>query len=126
MDRFDDNSNYRAGIKPWTPENPNTDVPRAYYGSTLNSRGDTERWLENGSFFRLKLLSIAYNIPDNLLKKAGFSNAQISLSGQNILTFTKYTGLDPEFSNGSIFEKGYDYGAYPNLKVFSFGLQLGF
>ncbi|ULT42374.1 TonB-dependent receptor [Niabella defluvii] len=72
MDRFDDNSNYRAGIQPWTPENPNTDVPRAYYGSTLNSRGDTERWLENGSFFRLKLLSIAYNLPDNLLKRLGF------------------------------------------------------
>lgn len=126
MDRFDDNSNYRAGIQPWTPENPNTDVPRAYYGSTLNSRGDTERWLENGSFFRLKLLSIAYNLPDNLLKKVGFSNAQISLTGQNIITFTKYTGLDPEFSNGSIFEKGYDFGAYPNLKMYSVGLQLGF
>lgn len=126
MDRFDDNSNYRAGIKPWTPENPNTDVPRAYYGSTLNSRGDTERWLENGSFFRLKLLSIAYNLPERLLKKAGFTNAQISLTGQNIITFTKYTGLDPEFSNGSVFEKGYDFGAYPNLKMYSLGLQLGF
>jgi len=126
MDRFDDNSNYRAGIQPWTPENPNTDVPRAYYGSTLNSRGDTERWLENGSFFRLKLLSIAYNLPDNLLKKVGFSNAQVSLTGQNIITFTKYTGLDPEFSNGSVFEKGYDFGAYPNVKMYSLGLQLGF
>ncbi len=126
MDRFDDNSNYRAGIRPWTPENPNTDVPRAYYGSTLNSRGDTERWLENGSFFRLKFLSIAYNIPDRVLKNIGFSNAQVSLTGQNMLTFTKYTGLDPEFSNGSIFEKGYDFGAYPNLKIYSIGLQLGF
>ncbi len=125
MDRFDDNSNYRKGIKPWTPENPNTDVPRAYYASTLNSRGDTERWLENGSFFRLKLLSLAYNLPQNLLKHVGFSNAQISLTGQNIVTFTRYTGLDPEFSNGSIFEKGYDYGAYPNLKVISLGIQLG-
>ncbi len=126
MDRFDDNSNYRAGIQPWTPENPNTDVPRAYYGSTLNSRGDTERWLENGNFFRLKLLSVAYNLPDKLLEKVGFSNAQVSLTGQNILTFTGYTGLDPEFSNGSIFEKGYDFGAYPNLKMYSIGIQLGF
>lgn len=92
----------------------------------LIPRGDTERWLENGSFFRLKFLSIAYNIPDRVLKNIGFSNAQVSLTGQNMLTFTKYTGLDPEFSNGSIFEKGYDFGAYPNLKIYSIGLQLGF
>src|SRR5690606_127128 len=44
--RFDDNSNYMKGVKPWTPENTNTKIPRAYYGTTLNSRGDTERWLE--------------------------------------------------------------------------------
>lgn len=125
-DRFDDNSNYRSGIKPWTPENPNTNVPRAYYASTLNSRGDTDRWLENGSFFRLKLISIAYNLPDHLLKKIGFANAQISLTGQNVITITKYTGLDPEFSNSSIFEKGYDSGVYPNVKMYSLGLQLGF
>jgi len=126
MDRFDDNSNYRAGIQPWTPENPNTDVPRAYYGSTLNSRGDSDRWLENGSFFRLKYVSLSYKVPESAVKKIGFQNARITLSGQNLLTFTKYTGLDPEFSNGSILEKGYDYGAFPNLKMYSLGLQFGF
>lgn len=126
MDRFDDNSNYRAGIQPWTPDNPNTNVPRAYYGTTLNSRGDTDRWLENGSFMRLKFVSIAYNIPKAIVNKIGFANAQISVSGQNLLTFTKYTGLDPEFLNASIFEKGYDYGAFPNVRMYSMGLQFGF
>ena len=125
-DRFDDNSNYRAGIQPWTPENPNTSVPRAVYASTLNARGDIDRWLENGSFVRLKLLSLAYRLPQNLIKRIGFESAQVSVSAQNILTFTKYTGLDPEFSNTSIFEKGYDYGAYPNVRMVSFGLNFGF
>lgn len=124
-DRFDDNSNYRKGVQPWTPQNPNTDVPRAYYASTLNSRGDTERWLESGSFFRLKLLSIGYNLPKSIVERVGFSSAQISLTGQNLITFTRYTGLDPEFSNGSIFEKGYDFGSYPNVKTISLGIQLG-
>lgn len=124
-DRFDDNSNYRQGVQPWTPENPNTDVPRALYASTLNARGDIERWLENGSFFRLKLLSLAYNLPADLLKRIGFSSAQVSLTGQNLITITKYSGLDPEFSNTSIFEKGYDFGAYPNLRMISLGIQLG-
>jgi len=126
MDRFDDNSNYRAGVQPWTSENPNTDVPRAYYASTLNSRGDTDRWLEDGSFMRLKYLSLAYTIPAAIIQRIGFSNAQVSVAGQNLLTFTKYTGLDPEFNNSNIFERGYDYGAFPNLKMYTVGLQFGF
>ncbi|WP_026309634.1 SusC/RagA family TonB-linked outer membrane protein [Niabella aurantiaca] len=125
-DRFDDNSNYRAGIQPWTPENPNTDMPRVLYASTLNARGDTERWLENGNFFRLKLINLSYRLSDAFVKKIGFEHAQVSVSGQNLLTFTPYSGLDPEFSNTSIFEKGYDFGAYPNVRMVTFGLNFGF
>jgi hypothetical protein len=126
VDRFDDNSNYRKGVQPWTPDNPNTSTPRAYYGSTINSRGDTDRWLEDGSFTRLKLLSLAYNLPAKFLKPIGFSSAQVSLSGQNLLTFTKYNGLDPEFVNTNLFERGADNFSFPNLKTVSVGLQFGF
>lgn len=126
LDSFSDNSNYRAGIQPWTPDNRNTDVPRAFYGSTINARGDTDRWLENGSFARLKYIGLSYNLPKPLLSKIGFNSAEITLSAQNLFTITKYKGLDPEFSNGSIFEKGYDFGAFPNLKSVSLGIQFGF
>jgi TonB-dependent starch-binding outer membrane protein SusC len=126
VDRFDDNSNYRTGIKPWTPENPNTDFPRITKGSTLNSRGDTDRFLESGDFIRLKYIGFGFNVPENVLKKAGISRARLSLSAQNILTITKYKGLDPEFSNGNIFERGVDVGAFPNLKTYSFGVEFGF
>ncbi|RYY54080.1 MAG: TonB-dependent receptor [Chitinophagaceae bacterium] len=126
VDRFDDNSNYRAGIKPWTPENPNTDVPRAFYGSTLNSRGDTDRWLEDGGFFRLKFINISYSLPDAWVKKIGFSNAQISIAGQNLVTFTKFDGIDPEFNNASMFERGVAGFQFPNLKTYSAGIQFGF
>lgn len=126
MDMFSDNTNYRAGIQPWTPENPNTDVPRAFYGSTMNSRGDIDRWLENGSFARMKYIGISYQLPASVLRNIGFNTAQVTLSGQNLLTITKYTGLDPEFSNNSIFEKGHDFGAFPNLKMVSLGVQFGF
>ncbi len=125
-DRFDDNSNYRSGIQPWTPENPNTDFPRVVYASTLNARGDTDRWLEDGSFMRLKYISLGYSLPTSLIERIGFSTAQISVSGQNLLTFTRYSGLDPEFNNSNIFERGFDYGAFPNLKMYSLGVQLGF
>lgn len=126
MDMFSDNTNYRAGIQPWTPENPNTDVPRAYYASTINARGDTDRWLEDGSFVRLKYIGVSYRLPSSLLDKIYFSEAQVTLSGQNLLTFTKYTGLDPEFNNSNIFQKGHDFGVFPNLRTVSLGVQFRF
>ena len=126
VDRFDDDSNYRSGIQPWTPENPNTDFPRIVRGTTLNSRGDSDRWLEDGSFVRLKYVGIGYNIPETALKRIGFDKARISLSAQNIITITDYQGLDPEFSNPNIFQRGVDFGSYPNVQNYSLGVEIGF
>jgi len=75
---------------------------------------------------RLKLISLSYSIPPGIIRRIGFSDAQVSVSGQNLLTFTGYSGLDPEFNNASIFERGFDYGAFPNVRTFSVGLQFGF
>lgn len=126
VDRFDDNSNYRRGIQPWTPENPNTDFPRVTKGSTLNSRGDSDRFLESGDFIRLKYIGFGYNLPKSVLEKSGITRARLTLSAQNVITISKYKGLDPEFSNGNIFERGVDNGAFPNLQTYSFGVEFGF
>jgi len=123
-DRFDDNSNYRKGIQPWQKEGDNG-FPRVVYESTLNSLEATDRWLENGSFIRLKEFSVGYNIPQSILKHISVNQCRISISGQNLLTFTKYTGLDPEFS-GSLYERGRDFAAYPNAKTFTIGLSMSF
>lgn len=129
VDRFDDNSNYRTGIQPWTPENPNTDFPRVTKGSTLNSRGDSDRFLESGDFIRLKYIGFGYNLPDSVLEKTGITRARLTLSAQNVITISKYKGLDPEFSNtgdNRIFERGVDNGAFPNLQTYSFGVEFSF
>ncbi|MFV8334992.1 SusC/RagA family TonB-linked outer membrane protein [Flavobacterium sp. RSP29] len=126
VDRFDDDSNYRAGIQPWTPENPNTDFPRIVKGTTLNARGDSDRFLESGDFIRLKYIGFGYNLPENILQKVGLSSARFSLSAQNVITITKYLGLDPEFSNSNVFERGVDVGSFPNLKTYSFGVEFSF
>jgi len=126
VDRFDDDSNYRAGVQPWTPENPNTDFPRVAKGTTLNSRADSDRWLEDGSFARLKYIGLGYNIPANTLEKIGFSKVRLSISAQNIITITNYQGLDPEFSNSNIFQRGVDLGAFPNVQTYSLGVEFGF
>lgn len=82
--------------------------------------------MEDGSFMRLKYISLAYTLPASITESIGFSNIQVSVSGQNLLTFTPYTGLDPEFNNANIFERGFDFGAFPNTKMYSLGIQLGF
>ena len=126
IDRFDDDSNYRAGIQPWTPENPNTDFPRVVKGTTLNARGDSDRWLEDGTFVRLKYIGVGYTIPQNAIEAVGLESIRINLSAQNLLTFTGYDGLDPEFSNGNIFQRGVDFGSFPNVKTYSIGVDLRF
>ncbi len=126
VDRFDDDSNYRAGVQPWTPENPNTNFPRIVKGTTLNSRGDSDRWLEDGSFARLKYIGFGYSFPKKTLDKIGLSKMRLSLSAQNIITITGYQGLDPEFSNNNIFQRGVDFGSYPNVQTYSLGVEFDF
>lgn len=126
VDRFDDDSNYRASIQPWTVENPNTSFPRVVKGTTLNARGDSDRWLEDGSFARLKYIGLGYSIPDSVLEQIGFSSARVSLSAQNVITITGYKGLDPEFSNSNIFQRGSDVGSFPNVQTYSLGLNFSF
>lgn len=122
LNRFDDNSNYIKGINPWTPENPNTDFPRLLYGDDRNARGDQDRWLEDGSFFKIRVITFGYTIKPNKY----FDQLRLSLSFQNYLTFTKYTGLDPEFVNGNVYERGVDPVSYPTPKSIIFSCNITF
>lgn len=135
MDRFDDNSNYRRGVKPWTAEDPNTDFPRIAYSNELgiqfNTRGDIDRWIEDGSYVRLRNVELGYTLPKTVIRRVGFSQARVYVSGQNLLTFTGYTGLDPDVVGNpdpaaSLLERGHDTGNYPASRIISFGIQCGF
>jgi TonB-linked SusC/RagA family outer membrane protein len=128
------NSNYRRDINPWTPTNTDTSFPRLGYqfadndrGINENARGNTDRWIENGSFFRLRNVELGYNLPAKLLTKASISNARLYVSGQNLFTLTKYKGLDPDVvgANPNL-EPGVDNGNYPSSRIISFGLSVGF
>ena len=86
----------------WTPTNPTNDIPRARF----NLKGDvgsanprpSSRVIEDGSFIRLKTVSLGYNIPSTLLRKISINSARVFLSAQNLFTLTRYTGIDPEVS----------------------------
>ncbi len=125
FDRFDDNSNYRASYDPWTPDNPNAKDPRPIYADSRNVRGDQDRWLENGSYLKVKQIALGYNLPKSILGST-FSDIRIYVNAQNMITFTSYTGLDPEFLNTSIWDRSYDGGSYPNPYGVTFGAQISF
>ena len=131
VDRMDQNTNFRKGANPWTAQNSNTTMPRAAIGAPdqgiqFNVLPQTDRWLENGSYLRLRNIELGYNLPKGALSRAGFTNTRIFVSGQNLLTFTKYTGLDPDITGVNIFERGLDNGQYPALRILTAGINVGF
>ena len=125
-DRFDDNSNYRVDYDGFDAQNnPNAVDPRPLFGDSRNARGDQDRWLESGNYLRLKQVALGYNLPNRLFNNS-IDNLRIFVNAQNVLTFTKYRGLDPEFVNSSIWDRGYDYGAFPNPYGITIGTQITF
>lgn len=108
----------------WTPEHTHTDVPRA---SASNNPEVSSRWIEDGSYLRLKNIALGYNLPKFALGKLNVNRMRIYFSAQNILTVTKYKGFDPEVSfQDSNRNIGLDYMGYPNVKSFTLGLNIGF
>ncbi|MEM9325423.1 MAG: SusC/RagA family TonB-linked outer membrane protein [Bacteroidota bacterium] len=118
-----------AALDRWTPTNTNTDVPRA---TTGRARRASTRFVQDGSFIRLKNIALGYSLPSSLLNNIGVESLRVYISGQNLLTITDYEGYDPEVNyrsdgptNGNR-NLGLDYGSYPNAKAVTLGLNLGF
>ena len=119
-------------LNAWTPDNTNTNVPRVAPGLNYNTL-QSDRLVEDGSYLRLKNATLGYTLPEQLLNKVkGLSRLRVYLQGQNLLTFTKYTGLDPEIGDrsteslGDNLRVGFDEGTYPVPRLVLIGLQVGF
>ena len=112
----------------WTPENPNTDVPRAVFGDPNQNRRLSDRFIEKGTYVRLKNLTLAYNLPGALTRKALISNVRLYVTGQNLITWTNYSGYDPEVSADPFSATGFgrDYGVYPQARTYTAGLNVTF
>ncbi|HYC87369.1 MAG TPA: SusC/RagA family TonB-linked outer membrane protein, partial [Chryseosolibacter sp.] len=124
------NTNFRSDISPWTESNKGTSDPRigrdTDLGIAYNNRSDTDRWLENGSYWRLRNIEIGYSLPQDLLTRMKTTSARFFISGQNLFTITKYSGLDPDVVGAGILERGFDNGNWPASRVISFGVQCEF
>ena len=83
-------------------------------------------YLEDGSYLRLKHIQLAYNLPKAICEKLKIGNAKVYVNGENLFTFTKYSGLDPELANSSIWSMGISQFGYPQPKTLTAGIKLGF
>jgi TonB-linked SusC/RagA family outer membrane protein len=119
----------------WTPENPSNTVPRAIQGDPAQNNRLSDRWVEDGGYFRLKTLQLGYTLPDNLLRTHA-TNTRIYVSATNLWTVTGYSGLDPEFStrgnafnqanNQSQLTAGTDDANIPQPRMFQIGVSTSF
>lgn len=115
----------------WTPDNRDTNIPRAIYLDPNQNNRDSDRWVEDGSYLRLQNLTIGYSLPQRLLKQFGIAQLRVYATGQNLFTITGYSGLDPdlgddgdEVDNDGLFSRGFDSGAWPHPRIFKGGIQL--
>ena len=116
----------------WTGEGTSNTQPLASWADKSNNTRPSTRFLENGDYIRLKNIQLGYTFGKKIIDKLRLSKLRFYVSASNILTFTKYTGLDPEFttndnsrSEGDL-AAGIDYGTYPNAIVIQSGFQLTF
>lgn len=116
----------KSTLNAWTPSNQ-SNIPRVTANDpNLNSQ-TSSRFLEDGSYFRMKTLQLGYTLKDDFAKKLRISSFRTYVSADNIFTITNYTGFNPDLGRtGSIFDRGVDYGhvAYPLARTISLGIQL--
>jgi TonB-linked SusC/RagA family outer membrane protein len=114
----------------WTPGNTGTSIPRAVNGDPNGNARASDRFLEDGSYLRIKNLSLGYTLPASILGFTGgaVKKFRVYVSSQNLLTLTKYTGYDPEVGsrNYNTLTNGVDYGQFPQARTFLGGVQIGF
>ena len=117
---------HRDVLNRWTPDNPSNAV--AAFGPTRHGFILSDQFLEDGSYARIKNLSLGYTLPERLINTLGLGTLRIYANAENLLTITKYTGFDPELSSGgtSDTDESVDYAPYPTAKTFILGLNVTF
>jgi TonB-dependent starch-binding outer membrane protein SusC len=108
----------------WTPTNTNTDIPRLN-DDDVNNFKDSDRpgWLQNGTYLRINTISAGYNFKENIIK--GLSASRLYVTVQNLYSFQKYKGYNPDFTSGTL-NPGFDFGSYPKPRTIMFGVQVTF
>ncbi len=118
---------YAEAENRWTPSNGSNTIPRASVNRDNRNFRTSDLFVENGSFIRLKNISLGYSLPQSLIQSWGMSKLRFYITGQNVFTITDYSGLDPElgYVDGNL-QQNVDYAQFPQARSFIFGLTAGF
>lgn len=126
LQKMDSNFNYgRDCLNAWTPENTNTDIPRAVQGDPNGNARISDRFIENGDYMRLNNLQLGYNLPDKICKQWGISNLRFYIGGTHLFTITGYKGYDPS-TGSTVGQMGVDYASSPLSRTYMAGIKFGF
>jgi TonB-linked SusC/RagA family outer membrane protein len=107
----------------WRYQGQITDVPKASIGDPAENARFSDRWIEDGSYLRLRTISLTYDVP---MRNKALKYTKVYLSGNNVFTISKYLGYDPEFSaTGSVFSQGIDVGLEPQFRTLQLGVRIG-
>lgn len=116
---------YKSYVDRWSPENPDSRNFRV--GGRGPSGVYSSRTIEDGSFLRLKTLQLSYTLPEKFTRKIHLKSVQVFVSGQNLWTWTDYSGLDPEVSTrNSTLTPNFDYSAYARNRIYTAGIKVTF
>lgn len=116
----------KDALKAWTPQNPDTHIPRAVLGDPNGNIRLSDRYLEKGNYLRLNNLQIGYSLPQPFLDRYGIKTCRLYVGGRRLFTLTNYKGYDPGMSGGESTARGVDYALYPLTRNYVFGVQLSF
>jgi TonB-linked SusC/RagA family outer membrane protein len=126
--------NYNTNmLNRWTPENPSNTVPRVVQSDLNDNKRFSSLFIEDGSYYRIKNIQLGYTLPAKVATSLKMQSCRVYISGDNLLTVTKYSGLDPEIGKtvrawpeSTKYEIGVDRGNYPQAKKFLIGLNITF
>lgn len=112
----------------WQSPGDITRIPRAVFGDPNQNSRISDRFIEDGSFLRLRTVTLNYRLPESVLSRLPIKQLNVYVSGQNLWTLTNYSGYDPEVNRdgGSAISQGIDYGTYPQSKTLTGGIQVDF
>ena len=110
----------------WTVNNPTSNIPWNDGANSKSYRGASDYFMEDGTYVRLRNVQLGYSFAKKVLERIGASRLRLYVQAQNPVTFTKYTGIDPEVGNNGLSTRGIDAGRYPISSQYKLGLQFQF
>jgi len=117
---------FASTLNRWTGPGTSFDEPRVTFVDSNNNRRASDRYVEDGSYLRIKNIQLGYNFSEDIVDVLGFDDVRAYFQVKNALTLTNYSGYDPEISAGGVLNTGIDYGTYPQPRIWSLGLNIKF